>query len=84
MNLEYGGWHETAHRGFFGHDVDKLKRIYYLAKAYISDPANTEKIMRGRKDFVIFVDEHDKRRGTNFAETFPNLMPMYNKWKSYN
>jgi hypothetical protein len=27
------------------------------------------------------VDEHDKRRGTNFLETFPELESFYNKCK---
>ena len=34
-----------------------------------------------REDFVKFVDEHDKRRGTNFLETFPELTNFYNKYK---
>ena len=29
-------------------------------------------------DFVAFVDEHDKRRGTNFLETFPEFAEFYN------
>lgn len=36
-----------------------------------------------RKDFVKFVDEHDRRRGTNFLETFPELEKDYNEWKNY-
>lgn len=36
-----------------------------------------------RKDFVKFVDEHDKRRGTNFLETFPELANDYQEWKNY-
>ena len=36
-----------------------------------------------RKDFVKFVDEHDKRRGTNFLETFPELANDYWEWKNY-
>jgi hypothetical protein len=35
---------------------------------------STEKF---RKDFIIFVDELDKRRGTNFTETFPQLKEFY-------
>jgi hypothetical protein len=39
-------------------------------------------IERNRKDFVIFVDELDKRRGTNFSETFPELKEFYAKIKN--
>ena len=33
-------------------------------------------------DFVKFVDEHDRRRGTNFLETFPELGEFYTFCKS--
>lgn len=36
-----------------------------------------------RRDFVKFVDEHDKRRGTNFLETFPEMTEFYNLCKNY-
>jgi len=35
-----------------------------------------------RKDFVKFVDEHDKRRGTDFLSTFPELEKDYIEWKN--
>ncbi len=34
-------------------------------------------LIKHRKDFRAFVDEHDKRRGTNFIETFPELEYFY-------
>ena len=30
-----------------------------------------------RKDFVRFVDEYDRRRGTKFLETFPQFEEIY-------
>jgi hypothetical protein len=36
-----------------------------------------------RKDFVKFVDEHDKRRETDFLGTFPELEQDYIEWKNY-
>jgi len=33
-------------------------------------------------DFVKFVDEHDKRRGTDFTKTFPDLVEFYIDIKS--
>lgn len=35
-----------------------------------------------RKDFAIFVDEHDKRRKTNFLETFPEMKEFYDFCKN--
>lgn len=36
-----------------------------------------EELRLHRKDFRKFVDEHDNRRGTNFAATFPELKYFY-------
>jgi hypothetical protein len=41
-----------------------------------------EEINTYRKDFVIFVDEHDKRRGTNFSKVYPELIDFYNECKN--
>lgn len=76
-NLENKNWEGTANQGFYEHEADKLKRIYTIAK----NAAENEWTAINRKNFTIFVDEHDRRRGTNFQETFPELVPAYNKWK---
>ena len=77
-NLEYKNWYGTANKGFFEHEADKLKRIYNIAK----DNPENEWTNVNRKNFVVFVDEHDRRRGTNFLETFPELSGVYHKWKT--
>jgi organic radical activating enzyme len=63
--------------GFFQFEVDKLKRVYDMV---IQLPENKE-IGLQQKDFVKFVDEHDKRRGTNFLKTFPEMTEFYNMIK---
>ena len=35
-----------------------------------------------RDDFVNFVDEHDRRRGTDFIRTFPELGGFYGRIKA--
>jgi len=77
-NLEYKNWYGTANRGFFEQEADKLTRIYNIAK----DLQENEWTNVNRRNFVAFVDEHDKRRGTNFLETFPELVDIYYKWKN--
>jgi hypothetical protein len=77
-NLEYKEWYGSANRGFFEHEADKLKRIYNIAK----DNPITEFTNTNRKNFIAFVDEHDRRRGTNFLETFPEYENVYTKWKN--
>lgn len=67
------------HYGFDGRTVAKLKRIYDVVENTIS--SNSIKTQQ-RKDFIIFVDEHDRRRGTNFLKTFPTMQDFYTKCKS--
>jgi len=77
-NLEYSHWSGTANQAFFEFEADKLKRIYYLAR----DHKETEQTSISRRNFAIFVDEHDRRRGTNFLETFPELGDFYSFCKT--
>ena len=58
--------------GFTNVEIQKIKRIYDYAVS--KDNFDIEK---NRKDFVKFVDELDKRRGTDFGNTFPELYKMY-------
>ena len=77
QNLEYANWYGTAHRGFYEGEADKLRRIYDVAK----DIEVTDKTITDRIDFIKFVDEHDRRRGTDFLATFPEMADTYHKWK---
>jgi len=78
QNLEYKGWYGTANRGFIESEADKLKRIYNMVK----NKTETDQMNIDRSDFIKFVDEHDRRRGTNFLETFPEFQSVYSKWKN--
>jgi len=77
-HLENGSWNGTDNIGFSEHEADKLKRIFNIAK---NNPENAYSNNNNRKDFIKFVNEHDRRRGTNFLETFPEMHTTYNKWK---
>jgi hypothetical protein len=41
-------------------------------------PQDANKQMANRKDFHTFFTEHDRRRGTDFLKTFPELEEFYN------
>jgi organic radical activating enzyme len=79
LNVEYKGWNGSVNRSFYEHEIDKMKRIFEMAQYSLNNP--NEFIDNNRKNFVYFVDEHDKRRGTNFVETFPELSNTYDRWK---
>lgn len=60
-------------------ELDKLKRIYTVAK----EGLEIKDLMRHRKDFIRFVNEHDRRRETNFVKTFPEYAELYKLWSEY-
>jgi organic radical activating enzyme len=72
-NLDQG----ANQRGFFSWEADKFKRIYEML-ANKKDNSDTDRM---RRDFVAFVDEHDRRRGTEFIKTFPEFEELYKSWK---
>ena len=63
--------------GFTDIEISKVNRIY----DWMMTDEDDNSINTNRKDFKIFVDEHDKRRGTNFIKTFPEFEDFYNKIK---
>jgi len=63
---------ETRLIGYSDIEVQKLKRIYdWLLSRDEKD------VLEQRKNFYRMFSEHDRRRGTNFIETFPELEEFY-------
>lgn len=56
--------------GFHPQETEKLERIFELTKQKL--PSNEKKVLL--KSFFQFVEEHDRRRKTNFSHTFPELI----------
>jgi len=65
------------HTGFTDIETDKIKRI----ADWMSAPQDPLILARNREDFYKFFTAHDKRRGTNFVETFPQLATFFNDCK---
>ena len=61
--------------GFFDFEREKVRRMTDM----FTD--NKEWLDKQRKDFVLFIDEYDKRRGKNFLETFPEMEDFYHSCK---
>jgi organic radical activating enzyme len=66
--------------GFNFEEIHKVERVKNTYEESLSKNTPHKEILR--KDFIIFVDEHDKRRETNFLETFPEMTNFYNFCKS--
>jgi organic radical activating enzyme len=62
-------------RGFYDYEINRMSRV--LA---VFDNRKTNII--DQKDFGVFVDEHDRRRGTNFLKTFPEMEKFYSYCKT--
>jgi len=59
-------------------EYEKFKRVVgYMATTKYS----VEKLKEGRKDFYNWFTEYDRRRGTDFLKTFPDLASFYNRCK---
>lgn len=63
---------------FFEHEIHRFERIYMIFKDHIKKDQYVE---QNQKDFASFVEEHDKRRGTNFQNTFPEMNDFLQKCK---
>jgi hypothetical protein len=60
--------------GYHDREINSLE----IVKVILQDQLSSNKDMsQNRKDFAIFVDEHDRRRGTNFLEIFPEYEEFY-------
>ena len=65
---------EPKYIGFSDIEVQKLKRIY----DWMISPQDAGKQTRNRYNFYKYFSEHDRRRGTDFVKTFPELEEFYN------
>jgi organic radical activating enzyme len=76
QHLENKNWEGSALMGFHEHEAERMKRIYEMVKNHPKS-LNEAYNDHNRKNFKIFVDEHDRRRGTNFLEVFPEMENFY-------
>lgn len=63
--------------GFFDFEIARMSRLIEYMKTG-PHPGDNINVDVARRDFFIFVNEHDERRGTNFLNTFPELEDFYN------
>lgn len=71
-------------------DVDKYKfdnleyeKFLRVVKYMETAAYPGEKIWQGKKDFYNWFTEYDRRRGTDFIKTFPELADFYNQCQEY-
>jgi pyruvate-formate lyase-activating enzyme len=67
-------------------DITKFSDIEYekfrRVRDYFANIEYSEEIVnQGRKDFYLWFKEYDRRRGTDFLKTFPEMEQFYNQCK---
>lgn len=64
--------------GFKQYEVEKLERNIQIIK---NNRLNLDQLEKNKRDFKLFFSEHDRRRGTDFCETFPEFAEWYRNIK---
>lgn len=64
------------HDGFYPHEIDNLKRLVNILRAE-DNTSSTNTV--SRRDFYLFIKQHDERNNLNFLETFPEMAQFYNR-----
>jgi len=78
LNLETP---ERPFQGFKDYEVQRMRRdIDWMKEGRNLDP---DYVKLQRADFYRFFNEHDKRRKTNFLETFPEMREFWNECEYY-
>jgi organic radical activating enzyme len=69
---------ENKYIGYSDIEIQKIKRTY----DWMISAKHDEHMLRNQYNFGKFIEEHDKRRGTDFIKTFPELEEFYQFCKS--
>jgi len=82
-NLQQLNWPPLCGKGFFDYEVNRFERLYYVIREEMQLlEKNPEKRDLLRVQFAEFITEYDRRRGTNFVQTFPEFAEFFNQCKS--
>jgi hypothetical protein len=64
---------------FKDYEIDKVRRLYEWAL----EPMPKEEEELAKTNFHLYFAEHDRRRGTNFLKTFPELTSFYKECEQH-
>ena len=70
--------HVDYHDGFYPHEVENLQRVYNIASAEWQGSLDNQ---ISRRDFYLYITEHDRRNGTDFKTVFPEIGYFYDQCK---
>lgn len=65
--------------GFKDYEIQRMERNL----AWMKEPQDPQQLTQDRADFYKFFSEHDRRRNTNFLQTFPEMREFWSMCKYY-
>lgn len=77
LNTPKGTEWQPWHMGFTDIEITKLRRI----ADWMRVPLDEVSLAKNRANFYHFFKAHDKRRGTNFIDTYPEYIEFWNLCK---
>lgn len=63
-------------RNFHRYEIIKMSRLV----EFLNSSLDEKELRRQRSEFAVFIKEHDRRRKTNFLETFPEFQKDFEEW----
>jgi hypothetical protein len=81
-NLQQMHWLPLCGKGFFDYEVNRFKRLFYVIREEMASLHSDRELTKHKwAQFADYITEYDRRRGTNFVETFPEYAEFYEKCK---
>jgi hypothetical protein len=73
---------EYGFTGYSDVEIQKMKRIYdWMVSVKWAEETNDINLITHRYNFGKFIEEHDRRRGTDFKKVFPEFADFYEETK---
>ena len=72
-HLEFMKKNKDSLKGFSEAEILKMSRVI----EWMREEKPKEWLSRNRKNFFLYFSEHDRRRGTNFLKTFPEMAKFW-------
>ena len=75
--------YDSAPTDQWPNESEKIMRIYNSV-IELQNKADPKELQLIRYNFVEYITEYDKRRGTNFKQTFPEFASYFDEWAFVN
>jgi len=77
-NIQHVNWFPLCGKSFHEYEVNRIERLFYVVRDQMNEiHSDSNKINLLRKQFKEYITEYDRRRGTNFLETFPEYETFF-------